>query len=63
MTLILTKIRLDHQGYDSKGTYWGTGKPLWHAGDEEGDFSLHFRAYDREEAKEYVLKRYPNAEF
>lgn len=69
----LQRIRLDQGGYDNGGAYWGIGKPLYHAEavdtpevealnlDELPDF--YFRAYDRDDAKEQVKEKYPNAKF
>ena len=30
MKLTVRRVRLDAQGYDSKGKYWGTGLPLYY---------------------------------
>jgi len=61
--LYLRRVRLDNGGYDSNGTYFGVGSPLyWCASaDEEIDYML--RAHCREDAKEKVRSRYPSARF
>lgn len=55
----LERIRINQQGYDSGGVYWGTGKPLfvaWGWDDTDGEsFVRHFlRASTREEAKKLL---------
>ena len=60
--LYLRRIVLDSGGYDSNGTYFGTGNPLyWCTDGDEIDFVL--RASDRNSAKANVLERYPKAIF
>jgi hypothetical protein len=69
---ILRRVRINNGGYDSTGTYWGNGSPLyWAQSEEEFDFggnypeSLenHFRAANRQHAKELIKKEIPNASF
>ena len=54
-------------GYDSSGTYFGVGQPLfWCAYQNEGtghDIDFVFRAFGWGDAKAYVLHEYPSAEF
>ena len=54
-------------GYDSSGTYFGVGQPLfWCAYQNEGtghDIDFVFRAFGWGDAKAYVLHEYPAAEF
>jgi hypothetical protein len=59
----LSKVRLNRGGYDSRGRYYGTGKPLYKAEAEVcgKDREVHVRASSRTEAKreaESELKRY-----
>lgn len=59
----LSKVRLNRGGYDSRGRYYGTGKPLYKAEAEVcgKDREVHVRASSRNEAKreaESELKRY-----
>lgn len=63
--LNLRKIRLSAQGYDSYGTYYGLGAPLYECyGDLDGEqVQLQFRARDRSEAKAFVRNLYPSARF
>ena len=55
----LRRVRLDSQGYDPSGRYWGAGAPLWLAegqeGEDEGRYS-YVRAASREEAKHLFPK-------
>lgn len=60
-TLYLSRIRLNSQGYDSGGAYWGIGKPLYRVSD--GSEGYFIRARDRYEAKSIVRKDYPEAKF
>lgn len=57
----LRRVRLNRGGYDSFGTYWGVGMPLYIAsgdiGDDYGEF--HFRASDRRAAKALLIGQYP----
>ena len=46
----LQRVRVNASGYDSDGTYWGLGAPLWRAADEDGN-AAWFRAYSRDAAK------------
>ena len=63
--LNLHKIRLSSQGYDSYGTYYGLGAPLYECyGDLDGEqVQLQFRARDRNGAKAFVRNLYPSARF
>lgn len=55
MRYILRKVRLNRGGYDSLGTYWGEGPPLyqWLTCDAEDDWHW-LRAASREAAKQKV---------
>lgn len=62
--LSVRRSYLDAGGYDRNGTYFGRGAPLyWVSGeDSEGnEVDYMLRAYDREDARAKVLKRYPLA--
>jgi len=48
--IYLRRVRLNSGGYDAGGAYWGLGKPLFCAQDQDGG-TVMFRAYDRQEAK------------
>lgn len=65
--LTLRRIRIDSGGYDSNGTYFGFGAPLyWYAcEDENGETIIDdmIRADSREGAKEKIRAKYPNARF
>ena len=59
----LRRIRLDNGGYDSNGTYFGSGPPLfWYASDD-GTIDCMIRAKDRAAAKVIIQKDYPKARF
>jgi hypothetical protein len=61
--LYLRRIYLDNGGYDSNGTYFGHGSPLfWYAGDE-GNIDGMIRAKNRNDAKSQINQEYPNARF
>lgn len=49
------------QGYDNGGAYWGIGTPLYYAYSDIQD--MFIRASSRKEAKQKVLKVFPNAKF
>jgi hypothetical protein len=61
--ITLRKVRLDSQGYDSNGTYFGTGEPLYWAADDSGDYDDTFRAANRDDAKAFVRETWPAATF
>lgn len=68
MKFRLSRIRLDQGGYESDGTYWGTGQPLYFYWSEElnpdGETCEDYiRADNREHAKAIILKKYPTARF
>lgn len=59
----LFRVRLDADGYDDGGAYWGAGKPLFCAQDDAGLFRRFVRAESRAAAAEalrlpsWMLKR------
>ncbi len=62
--MTLRKVRMSACGaYDSNGTYFGIGDPLYWYADEGGNVDCMTRAKTREEAKAYVLCDYPTARF
>lgn len=61
--LYLRRVRLDQEGYDVNGTYFGIGAPLYWCADESGEIDFMLRAHDRDAAKYEVCERYPNARF
>ena len=67
MKFTLCRIRLDSGGYDSGGAYWGIGEPLYGAETQDGlddqVLRLFMRATDRNDAKNKVRERFPNARF
>lgn len=67
MKLRLRKVRLNSQGYDSDGRYWGCGEQLWELElpDTHNHYHTHqyFRSASREWAKKRVLCMFPQARF
>ena len=69
----LRRERLNQGGYDRTGCYWGSGNlPLYFAQSEKEflfygphpqSLEGHFRAVNREHAKELIRKEIPNAVF
>lgn len=64
VTLHLRKVRMNGD-YDSNGTYFGfvRGTSIYWCADTCGDVDFVVRATDRDDAKDKVLERYPNARF
>jgi hypothetical protein len=61
----LRRIRL-HGDYDSLGTYWGQGEPLyWYVavGEEGYELEGELRAGSRDDAKAAIRAKYPKARF
>jgi hypothetical protein len=60
--LTLRRVRIDRDGYDGLGTYWGTGgAPLYWFASPSRYIDRTVRAAGREAARDYVLREYPNA--
>lgn len=62
----LERMRLVSGDYDTGGAYWGGGgDPMWYAKGEDSEKVHEFftRAKNRDEAKENLLERFPNAKF
>lgn len=59
--LTLRRSYLDCDGYDSNGTYFGWGKPLYWCANENNTIDFMLRAPDRQNARAQVLEKYPNA--
>ena len=51
MAVHVELIRIDRQGYDRHGRYWGVGERLYHIYDDDEVFDTHVRASDSKEAK------------
>lgn len=60
--LTLRRVRLNGD-YDSNGTYFGFGRPLYWYADSEGEIDAMLRADSRVQAKAEIRKRYPLARF
>jgi hypothetical protein len=61
--LHVSRVYLDAGGYDSNGTYFGTGTPIYWCASEDGTIDYMLRAWDRDQAKTEILVLYPKARF
>ena len=52
----LAKKRINRQGYDSNGKYYGVGDPLYVAEEKDGDHATEFRAKTKTEAEAKLRK-------
>jgi hypothetical protein len=60
--LTLRRVRIDREGYDGLGTYWGlSNTPLYWFASANNYIDRTVWAANREAAREYVLREYPNA--
>jgi hypothetical protein len=61
----LYRVRINQAGYTDRGEYYGNSVlSLYRFADEEtGDYYGEFRALDRNDAREVLRARYPNATF
>ena len=59
----LRRERLNSGGYNSFGSYFGTGAPLYWYYSDDAEHSGYLRASSREQAKEHVRQLHPNATF
>lgn len=66
--ITLRRVHLDQGGYDTNGTYFGHGEPLYWYACEDGDIDGMLRAvsaYDtkvsRADARRQVLEMYPSS--
>jgi hypothetical protein len=60
---ILQRVRLNSGGYDSSGSYWGVGLPVYWFCDNDCKAGGFFRARNRKAAKEHVRGTHPDARF
>jgi hypothetical protein len=59
----LRRVRIDSQGYDPEGAYFGINNPIYWAATDDGAFDWVMNAATREEAKAQVRKVIPYARF
>jgi len=57
----LSRVRINSQGYDRSGCYYGAGAPLWEAC--ASSKSYRFRAADRNAAKALIRSDFPCGKF
>lgn len=57
----LSRVSINREGYDSRGSYWGSGAPLFAYESESHDAYGHLRASDRAAAKQKLREMYPKA--
>lgn len=55
MKYYLRRIRINRQGYDRTGAYWGIGWPLYEYVSEDERKQGELRAMSRESAKDTVV--------
>jgi len=61
MKFYLYRIYLNNGGYDERGVYFGQGQPLYFwSNDYDSDC---IRATSRDDAKQLIRKKYPDATF
>jgi hypothetical protein len=60
--LTLRRVRLNSGGYDTNGTYFGNGTPLYWCASDDGEVDFMLRAYGRRTAREQAREVYPKAE-
>lgn len=53
-TVRLFKVKIDSQGYDDGGAYWGIGEPLWCAVGEHETGVFH-REFIRADSREHAI--------
>jgi hypothetical protein len=51
-----TRLRINRQGYDSRGRYWGIGAPVYEVEHDDNGSVFATRAPSAKEAKAKVLK-------
>lgn len=60
--LTLRRVRIDRDGYDGLGTYWGcSSTPLYWFASADHYIDRTVWAAGREAARAFVLREYPNA--
>lgn len=59
----ISRIKLDRQGYDRHGSYYGVGAPLWAVYDDNGDIEINVRAPSKKAVKDMIRAEIPNARF
>ena len=58
--MYLRRVRLDGQGYDKHGVYFGLGPPLYWCSSAGGEIDFTFRSHNRASAVLHVRARYPH---
>ncbi len=59
--LYVSRVRLDTGGYDSNGTYFGAGEPLYWVRSADYEIDYMLRAPDNVLARAMALREYPMA--
>lgn len=59
--LYLREVRIDFQGYDPNGTYFGLGNRLYWCANNNHSVDFMLRGEDRAAARKLVLEQYPSA--
>lgn len=58
----VTLMKLDYQGYDEGGAYWGTGRDLYRATNGEG-WDYYLRAKNHASAVAHLRQKFPGIQF
>lgn len=61
--LYVSAVRIDNEGYDPNGTYFGLGNPIYWVRDATYAIDYVLRAPDRGHALYFARCRYPKASF
>jgi len=61
--LHIRRVSLNSGGYDSNGTYFGLGPPLYWIADDGGEVDFMTRARDHADARRQAAIECPNARF
>lgn len=56
--LLVNKVRIDSQGYDTGGVYWGVGRSLYVVYTENHDFICYIDCKNKKEALAFTREKY-----
>ena len=56
--LFVEKVKIDSQGYDIGGAYWGVGRSLYVVYTADYDFTLYIDCKNKKEALRIVREQY-----
>lgn len=61
--LAMWRVKLNSDGYDSGGAYWGTGQPLYCVECHETGYCVFRRAAARQQLKDAMRREWPDVRF